>query len=63
MNRNLLKEVIIDQQLSENTKSYVKRYDYFSNSDTGNLTEIISGVRRCGKSTLLAEIRSTQNPQ
>jgi hypothetical protein len=33
MNRNLLKEIVIDQRLSENTKSYVKRYEFFSSGN------------------------------
>lgn len=63
MNRNLLKEVVIDQRHSDSSKSFVKRYASVQKDQTGNLAEIISGVRRCGKSTLLTEIRSMQNHQ
>jgi len=54
--KNLLKKVIIEQQiLSDKTKS-IKRTKLTEIPNDDEIT-IISGIRRCGKSTLLNQIR------
>ena len=63
MNRSQLLEVISDQHSVQIKKGFVPRYDRFRSFDSASLITIISGIRRCGKSTLLNEIRllSKQN--
>ena len=56
MDRNILKTVILDQQsLSFRKGEHIERLDLLGES--GNEIVVISGVRRCGKSTLMHEIR------
>lgn len=50
--------VLADQHKPVWNADYVRRYDHLAHTDSGNLIIIISGIRRCGKSTLLNEIRS-----
>lgn len=57
MNRAQLLEVILDQHSVQIKEGFVPRYDRFRSFDSGSLITIISGIRRCGKSTLLNEIR------
>jgi len=60
MNKDLLKTVIADQDYYfEQAKGSVKREfaDNFRNSPE---IVIITGIRRCGKSTLLQQIRAAQ---
>jgi predicted AAA+ superfamily ATPase len=60
MDRNLLKTVIADQQYYfEQAKGSVKR-EFPANFRLAPEIVIISGIRRCGKSTLLQQIRSEQ---
>ncbi len=56
MERNLLKEVIFDQRSLKWNSENLSRADKIK-TGTGNRIEVISGIRRCGKSTLLNEIR------
>lgn len=48
-----LKIIIEDQLFNKNTKDFVKRT--VDISETGNRVMVVSGVRRCGKSTLLLQ--------
>ncbi len=57
MNRSQLLEVVLDQHSIKIKEEFVPRYEKFRPFDTGSLITIISGIRRCGKSTLLNEIR------
>jgi uncharacterized protein len=56
MEKNLLVSVVLDQQTLITGNDYVARLtNTFAND---NEIVVISGIRRCGKSTLLHEIRS-----
>jgi len=57
IDRQLLKEVILDQQSLTLKEDDVLRHLYIHED---NEVVVLSGVRRCGKSTLLHEIRSVQ---
>ena len=58
MDRQLLKEVLLDQRsLSIKPDDVLRHQSIVEDSEV----VVLSGVRRCGKSTLLQEIRSTQN--
>jgi len=58
MDRQLLKEVLLDQRsLSLKPDDVLRHQSIVEDSEV----VVLSGVRRCGKSTLLQEIRSTQN--
>ena len=59
MNRTELKEIIIDQNNRKEQENLVDR-EIFSKVESyikNNFVIIISGIRRCGKSTLLSQIR------
>ena len=59
MNRTELKEIIIDQNSRQEQENLVDR-DIFSKVEAyvkNDFVIIISGIRRCGKSTLLSQIR------
>ncbi len=58
MDRQILKEVILDQRALSLKPDDVWRYQPIAEDSE---VVVLSGVRRCGKSTLLQEIRSTQN--
>ncbi len=58
MERQILKEVLLDQRALSLKPDDVLRHQSFV--DDSEIV-VISGVRRCGKSTLLQEIRSKQN--
>ncbi|MDF1574579.1 MAG: ATP-binding protein [Bacteroidales bacterium] len=58
MNKQILKEVLLDQRtLSLKPDDVLRHQSFVDDSEV----VVISGVRRCGKSTLLQEIRSKQN--
>ena len=57
MNRSQLLEVLLDQHIFSATEGHVPRYEKFRFLDSSSLITIITGIRRCGKSTLLNEIR------
>ncbi len=57
MIRSQIIEVVLDQHVSRVTVDFVPRYHMFRHLDSPNLITIITGIRRCGKSTLLNEIR------
>ena len=57
MQRQILKEVLLDQRALSLKPDDVLRYQPVV--EDGEVI-VLSGVRRCGKSTLLHEIRSTQ---
>jgi len=60
MNKDLLKTVIADQEYYfEQAKDSVKR-EFSENFCNSRDIVIITGIRRCGKSTLLQQIRATQ---
>jgi predicted AAA+ superfamily ATPase len=60
MQRDLLKTVIADQEYYfEQAKDSVKR-EFADNYSKSSEIVIITGIRRCGKSTLLQQIRATQ---
>jgi hypothetical protein len=61
MNRAKILEVMLDQHVSLVLGKYVPRYERFRSFDSPTLITIITGIRRCGKSTLLNEIRSHNN--
>lgn len=56
MNRHILQQVIIDQSVFTLSETDVNRFGKIGSSD--NEIVVISGIRRCGKSTLLQEIRN-----
>lgn len=59
MNRTELKEIIIDQNTRQEQENLVDR-EIFSKVEShvkNDFVIIISGIRRCGKSTLLSQIR------
>ena len=59
MNRTELKEIILDQNSRQEQENLVDR-EIFSKVESyikNDFVIIISGIRRCGKSTLLAQIR------
>ena len=58
MERQILKEVLLDQRALSLKPDDVRRYQPITEDSE---VVVLSGVRRCGKSTLLHEIRSTQN--
>jgi uncharacterized protein len=60
--KNLLKSVIFDQQRLIWDKSYVRR-DFPDTLLKSQEIIVISGIRRCGKSTLLNQIRSSSKEQ
>ncbi|MEN8227559.1 MAG: ATP-binding protein [Bacteroidota bacterium] len=58
MDRQILKEVILDQRtLCLKPDDVLRHQSFVEDSEV----VVLSGVRRCGKSTLLQEIRSKQN--
>ena len=60
MNKDLLKTVIADQEYySEQAKDSLKR-EFEDSFCVSPQIVIITGIRRCGKSTLLQQIRATQ---
>ena len=60
MNKELLKRVIADQEYYfEQAKASVRR-EFADNFRVSPAIVIITGIRRCGKSTLLQQIRATQ---
>ena len=60
MNKDLLKTVIADQEYYlEQAKGSIKR-EFSANYSNSAEIVIITGIRRCGKSTLLQQIRATQ---
>jgi predicted AAA+ superfamily ATPase len=58
MDKQILKEVLLDQRALRLKPDDVLRHQSFIDDSE---VVVISGVRRCGKSTLLQEIRSKQN--
>ena len=58
MDRQILREVLLDQRALSLKPDDVRRYHPITEDSE---VVVLSGVRRCGKSTLLQEIRSTQN--
>ena len=59
MNRTELREIIVDQNSKQEQENLVDR-EIFSKVESyikNNFVIIISGIRRCGKSTLLSQIR------
>lgn len=58
MERQILKEVLLDQRSIKLKPDDVLRHQSFIEDSE---VVVLSGVRRCGKSTLLQEIRSKQN--
>lgn len=58
MDRQILKEVLLDQRSLSLKPDDVLRHQLFIEDSE---VVVLSGVRRCGKSTLLQEIRSKQN--
>jgi predicted AAA+ superfamily ATPase len=56
-----LLEVIADQNSLLVKDSFLPRYDKFRQNDSEQLITIITGIRRCGKSTLLNEIRTLRS--
>lgn len=59
MQKRVLIEVIIDQSAFQQSIDDVKRLSLPVNDD--NEIVVLSGIRRCGKSTLLQEIRALSN--
>jgi hypothetical protein len=55
MDKNLIKEIIIDQRALFEKREFVAR-DFPANFLTTKKISVISGIRRCGKSTLLRQI-------
>ena len=55
MDKNLIKEIIIDQRALFEKKEFVPR-DFPANFLITKKISVISGIRRCGKSTLLRQI-------
>jgi predicted AAA+ superfamily ATPase len=61
MDKNLLKAIIADQEYYfEQAKDSLKR-EFADNFRNSSEIVIITGIRRCGKSTLLQQIRTVQN--
>ena len=58
MDKQILKEVLLDQRALRLKPDDVLRHQSFVEDSE---VVVLSGVRRCGKSTLLQEIRSKQN--
>ncbi len=59
MEKSELKEIILDQQQPVLDEELIKR-DVFDNIETyvkNQFIVVITGIRRCGKSTLLQQIR------
>jgi predicted AAA+ superfamily ATPase len=59
MNKQILQEVIIDQSALTLKETDVKRFGIIGTNDSEIV--VISGIRRCGKSTLMQEIRNTNS--
>jgi hypothetical protein len=59
MNKQLLQEVIIDQSALTLKDTDVRRLEIIGPND--NEIVVLSGIRRCGKSTLMQEIRNTNS--
>ena len=57
MERNALISIILDQQQTFKNKKFIPRLQG-KNFFADNEIVVISGIRRCGKSTLLQEIRA-----
>ena len=57
MNHQQLLKVITEQERYHTNESFIPRYEQFRKLDSASLVTIITGIRRCGKSTLLNEIR------
>lgn len=65
MDKNVLKDVLIDQHSAELPLRFIQRSHYVDIQRLMKAKQaiIISGLRRCGKSTLLAQIRSESKEQ
>ncbi|MBF0449291.1 MAG: ATP-binding protein [Candidatus Magnetomorum sp.] len=61
MNHSALKTVILDQENSLMESDWIKRtqFDDISSRHNEPFISIISGIRRCGKSTLLFQLKQT----
>jgi uncharacterized protein len=57
MDRSVIASVVLDQQKFDLTENHVSRSNNFF--DSGKEILVLSGIRRCGKSTYLQEIRSS----
>jgi len=59
MNRTELKEIVVDQNSRKDQENLVEREIFFKVESylKNDFVIIISGIRRCGKSTLLSQIR------
>ena len=60
MDRQTLISIILDQKEYYNNIQFITRLENL-NISSGKEITVISGIRRCGKSTLLQEIRSKNN--
>lgn len=60
---NVLREVILDQQALYVARRYVPRHQFEKVLDFASNPQVIilKGVRRCGKSTLMQQVRQIQN--
>ena len=59
MNKDLLTDVVVEQHRVAWTDEYTPRLENFAGElITGEYAVVVSGIRRCGKSILLQEVRS-----
>jgi hypothetical protein len=61
MDRNLLKNIILDQNNYQRDIIYRKEFEKTNEYMNNEFIIIISGIRRCGKSTFLQHIRNNYN--